>query len=55
MKHFTIDRFQMSTLLLINAALVDIIDSGAVSDDVLEELEYLQPQLYDIFEKIDNK
>ena len=54
MKEFTIDTLQMSTLLLINAALVDIIDRKAVSDDVLEELEFLQPQLYDIFDKIDN-
>lgn len=54
MKYFTIDTYQMATLLLINSAMVDIIKRGAVSDSVMDELNFLQPKLYDIFEKIDN-
>lgn len=53
MKSFNIDTYQMATLLLINAAMVDIIESGTVSDSVMEELQFLQPKLYDIFDKID--
>lgn len=53
MRDFTIDTYQMATLLLINSAMVDIIEKGTVSKSVMEELNFLQPRLYDIFAKID--
>ena len=54
MKEFSIDTYQMATLLLVNAAMVDIIERGTVSKYTMEEIQFLQPRLYSIFEKIDS-
>ena len=53
MKTFNIDAYQMATLLLINGAIVELLENG-ISKEVIEELDFLQPRLYDIFAKIDN-
>lgn len=42
---FTITAANMATLLLLNVAITDILTSGGVSPDILEELERLQPDL----------
>ena len=42
---FTISSTDMACLLMLSTAIEDIINNGAVSEDIMEELEVIQPQL----------
>ena len=45
---FKITAEEMAVLLLVNASITDIIDRQSVDADILDELEYLQPNLNEI-------
>lgn len=51
MKTFTITAANMATLLLLNAAVTDILMTGEITNDILEEFENLQPDLEQIIFK----
>ena len=53
MNTYELTAHQMAVLLLTNSAVVDIVDSGRITPDTLEELKYLQPKLSDIIENAD--
>lgn len=48
MKQFLISAYDAAALIMLNASISQILESGEITPDIMEELEYLHPMLENI-------